>query len=303
MTALNLFTASIIVVFSNPCFAKSVSLGNSSKVRSASLPSDTRGRQFSLGGTSGVGGGGNSVGTKNGRRLLDLAEEDQLQYFVPKTRYGNDPWVSAGMASLMTHTFSTGCSDLRESVRGMTNNRFLKVFMIAYGMDRLVNSKTQIEWCQPLVQAFFQYNKKGFSEEIRMDIQNGFLPQIQPLRWAFVDYDLETIEDSGIIRVENPKSKKQLAIQKDGLVVINKNEFEKIDGESQNALFVHEAALYAVIKLNPSLVKSFGTAPIRTYVRNLIRFFDNWAYNRNGKDIFPPEPVREAFDNLKISER
>lgn len=292
MKALSLITMSLLVVFSNAGFAK---------LRSNSLPSDTPSRQFSLGGTSGVGGGGNSVATKNGRQLLDLAEKDQLEYFVPKTRYGNSPTISKGMATLMTHSLSYGCPDLKDSVSGMTNERFLKAFMVAYGMDRLVESQTQIEWCQQFVQAFFRYDKNGFSEEIEMDIKNGFLPKVQPLRWAFVDTDLETINDSGIIRVENPNSKKQLAIQKDSLVVINKKEFEKLDRESQNAIFVHEAALYAVLKLNPSLVSSQGTAPIRTYVRNLIRYFDNWAYNRNGKDIFPPEPVREAFDNLRIS--
>lgn len=46
------------------------------------------------------GNGGDTVAVENGRQLLDLAEKNELQYFVPKLNYGSDI-ITKGMASLI----------------------------------------------------------------------------------------------------------------------------------------------------------------------------------------------------------
>jgi len=247
-------------------------------------------------------GGGSSVALNGKRKLLDLAETDELNYFEPKDNYGAGYFITSGMTTLLTHTFSISCPELHNEMQGMTNERFIKIFMTAYGLDRLQAHGVGMQWCQYMVGAKFAYKKAGWDADLIILAKKSNLPPIKPLRWAYVDYDLETINDSGLIRVENPQTKKQVAIQKDGLVVINRIEFEKMDGESKTALFVHEAALYATKLLNPALIDSQGTAPVRAYVRSLVHYFKNWDYQKPDEK-YPAEAVREAFAALGIPEQ
>lgn len=187
----------------------------------------------------------------------------------------------------------------------MGNVRFLKTLSIAYDLD----SRTRSENCSivfiPYVSNHTGRNNcfKGIDKENPIskriweeNLRNGVFPELKPLRWAFTESFLEDVTDEGIIRVENPKTKRQVAVQIENLVVINKTEFHLMDAESKDALFVHEAVLYAIKKLNPELIKQKGTAPLRAYVNALVSFFKN-------PSEFPSSAVREAFEQLMIEDR
>lgn len=120
----------------------------------------------------------------------------------------------------------------------------------------------------------------------------------QPLKWFFTTVDLEDIKDEGAIRMEDPTSKKQVAIQKDGVVVINETEFKKMDDRSKTALLFHERVIYAVVNLNPQLIKNQGTAPIRTFVRRIIREIDGF---KGRTEPVLPDWVLESFLALGIN--
>ncbi|MEI7974026.1 MAG: hypothetical protein WCH11_06640 [Bdellovibrio sp.] len=119
---------------------------------------------------------------------------------------------------------------------------------------------------------------------------------VTPFKWAFVDFDLDEIDDEGAVHIDNPETKKQLAVQSDGLVLINRSEFKRLDEVSKAGLFVHESVLRAVIVLNPRLIASQGTEPIRTFNRRLIKYF----LSRRSTQAYPGFTVREAFDLLEI---
>ncbi|MNK51261.1 hypothetical protein D3C87_701590 [compost metagenome] len=240
-------------------------------------------------GSEGVGGGDSVKGPSGQRQLLDLAEVEDLEYFTPLRTYDNGKIVN-GIATFEYQRVRCGFDS-------MMSKKLLFVVMYAMGVQRYEGAL--VKDCQGQSLGYYSPSD-SFDSNIKIRIKNGILPPITPLRWAYVNIDLEDVDDAGIIRITNPKTLKQLAIQKDGLVVINKAEFQKLDNESKDALFLHEAVLYAVKKLNPSLLERNGTAQVRSYVRNLVRYFSNWEYPRKTAESFPREPVEDAMEALQI---
>jgi hypothetical protein len=119
------------------------------------------------------------------------------------------------------------------------------------------------------------------------------------LKWYFTTKDLKDIGDEGVLKIQDPSTKKQVAAQQNGIVVINEVEFKKLDGRNKAALLLHEMAIYAVVNLNPKLLQEKGTEPVRTFIRRVIRQIDGI----NGKT----EPVdgawvMEAFQALGIQQ-
>jgi hypothetical protein len=242
-------------------------------------------------GSEGV-GGGDSAEFEGTRELLDLVEKEELEYFIPKQVYGRtvgSPMIAQGLAGLA----SVNCNDV-EYVPGC---RFLPVMLRAYGIARLDGQEAfDFHYSPPLKLGVLKLNNR-FIDPLDEYVRKGYIPKIAPLKWAFTDLSLEEINDEGLMRIYNPETKRQLAIQKDGLVVINKNEFSKISDLSKNALFLHEAALYAVKILNPELLSQQGTAPVRRFVARLVNLFRN-LWNREYQ--YPTYAVREAYDALMI---
>lgn len=206
------------------------------------------------------GGGGNSAAALDGqRRLLDLLEKDkndELDYFDFEMKK-YDRNLGAD--------FSSSCLS---SVMGSDylNFDFCNILDIASG-----NDMTQKEM-----------NDKHMYPKA--------------LRWAFVDFDLSDVGDTGVIHIDNPASKKQLAIQKDGLVLVNRKEFDSLDSESKAGLKIHESALYAVIFLNPELIQAKGTESVRVFTRKLIKFTKN-------KMASSLDQLKEAYGELGVSEK
>ena len=206
---------------------------------------------LALGSGPGSDGGGNSAldpGTGQ-RRLLDLIEKDEVEYFKFILRY-HHPEISHG-----THANCVG----------------------------------DIEFCY-----ITQIAERGESSFTHPKLHAAKLAK--ELRWAFTEENLQDVNDTGIIRIVNPKSKIQLAVQKNGFVLVNKPEFQSLDAESRAALKLHEAALYAVKLLNPELLDEKGTEPVRTYVRRWVKYITNPAQ-------YPKDAVEEAYAALGVREK
>ena len=98
---------------------------------------------------------------------------------------------------------------------------------------------------------------------------------VPTLKWAFTDVELERLHDEGLISLENENTLKQVAVQKDGLVVVNRKEFNMLDSDSKKALFIHEAVLRSVLVLKPSDIQQNGTAHVRKYTRRVYRVLNS----------------------------
>lgn len=255
-----------------------------------------------ISGGDGSGGGDSAEDSKGQRRLLDLIEQDELDYFTHlydrnqesirkylvrlhfvyfsrlNDGHGNSPFYRCGEIPYK-YWHATG-----------GNETFVKVLLKAYGLENstLIFDHANFSFCP---------ESSSRSENYKF---GSISPNTKVLKWAFTDLPLESINDEGEIRISKPDSKKQLAIQKDGLVVINRAEFNTLDDESKAALFTHEALLYTVSVLNPDLIKKNGTRLVRFYNRKLLRFFHE--HDRLSTTQFPItlESVIESFQALEI---
>jgi hypothetical protein len=122
----------------------------------------------------------------------------------------------------------------------------------------------------------------------------SFLYDVKPLKWAFTSAPLEDVNDEGAIRIQNPQTKRQLAIQKDGLVIISQTEFDLLDNVSKAALKLHEDTICAIKAMNPSVIDLQGTAPIRYFVREFVSF----AVGNGTTEPTPASAVNDAAQAL-----
>lgn len=93
------------------------------------------------------------------------------------------------------------------------------------------------------------------------------------MNWIFTNENLENIEDEGVIVTELEGSLKQIAVQKNNVVLINKPLFYQLSETDRAALLVHEALIRAAINAGLDLKSKGGTAPIRKIVA--IMFSEN----------------------------
>lgn len=123
--------------------------------------------------------------------------------------------------------------------------------------------------------------------EIQKSLDQRIKKNGRVMRWVFVDFPLEEIDDEGVIRLIDASTKKQLAAQKDGIVAIQKQEFDLLDSESQAALFLHEAFLFSTLTLKPDALKEDGTSNLRLFVKRFFNYenlFVNFYNDRNTTD-------------------
>ncbi|RYZ90695.1 MAG: hypothetical protein EOP06_07615 [Proteobacteria bacterium] len=88
-----------------------------------------------------------------------------------------------------------------------------------------------------------------------------------PLTWYLTQKPLEEIADEGAVRLVDGVTKKQVAIQKAGVVIVYEPIFKKFDDESRAALVAHETLLRFVLLHNASTYKAYGTQKIRDMVK------------------------------------
>jgi hypothetical protein len=230
-------------------------------------------------------GGGDSAAYQNGgRTLLDLLEKDNLNYFLPDTvlpelKPGTYPFPANSVSYLMFMVIAYEGKHNYPS-KNIDDNNIADPTFFFHLLSTLDSRKEMLNYS-------FDLNQFGI-----------VLPG--PLRWAFTDSDLENIQDEGILRIPNPETKRQLAIQKDGLVVINKKEFYLLDKDGKVGLFFHEAVLRTLLLLNPKHIEENGTENVRTYTRRLLKFLNGHEKDVNG--TYPAFSVREAYDLFNIKE-
>lgn len=116
---------------------------------------------------------------------------------------------------------------------------------------------------------------KTIQEKIRFFVFRLNIPlSAQSKTWILTSQDLSNIKDEGSIRYTGNGMLKQLAIQKDNVIVINEELFGKLDDQNKAALIVHEILISAALDQGFDLNTKYGTAPIREVV-NLL-FNDNF---------------------------
>lgn len=206
--------------------------------------------QFSSG-TEGVGGGDAVPNQQGGWGLLDLNETLPYNYIIPapyqsNTRYELDRHIS--------HTLVCGFK--------ITNNKNNIEMFLAEALDYLTIQRLKE------------------TKDIHKDNIKKLGDQ---LIWIGTNTPLENIPDEGVVRLEDPSTKQQVAVQKDGVVMVYLPIFEKMNSKNRAALMMHEALLRVVLKLNPNSYAKNGTAKIREFV--------NLLFNREFYQL--PEPVIE----------
>lgn len=93
---------------------------------------------------------------------------------------------------------------------------------------------------------------------------------VQPsdLIWVLTNDDLRKLSDQGVIEYQFKQGEKleQLAIQKDGTVLIRKDLFENMEPKDQEAFLIHELLIATALSKNLDLYGQLGTRPIRELV-------------------------------------
>ena len=274
-----------------------------SKLKTESLNKGLPSSIKQIRGGDGSGGGDSAEDSKGQRRLLDLIEQDELDYFTHLYDPNQDA-IRKYLVRLLYVYFGRDietangnkvfghCPEIPYKYWHATggNGTFVEVLLKAYGLEyaKVEFNSSNFGFCPQ------------FSSPREKFTLGSFATNTKVLKWAFTDLPLESINDEGEIRISKPDSKKQLAIQKDGLVVINRAEFNTLDDESKAALFTHEALLYTVSVLNPDLIQKDGTRLVRFYNRKLLRFFHE--HDRLSTTQFPItlESVIESFQALEV---
>lgn len=249
------------------------------------------------------GGGGDSVidPTTGKKKLLDLAEVDEWPQidFIPLSKqylkqYSESLFIDLEHAYFLSLNYYWTSDILYPQIQifagiaaagltaGLSDSdmpgpyRGLKERLISTGLNQV---------------------QKSLDQRIKKDGR--------VMRWVFVDFPLEEIDDEGVIRLIDASTKKQLAAQKDGVVAIQKQEFDQLDKESQAALFLHEAFLFSALNLNPDVIKVDGTSSLRLFVKrffNYEKLFVSFYNDRSSTDeatlIHSHRSVEDAYKKL-----
>lgn len=235
--------------------------------------------KFSAGGHDG--NGGVTATDENGkRRLLDLIEKDELIYFFPDSIVQSLKYDKYSFAGLIYQLLTlAGRYEAAQKLPAVYNYKkddfLLGEPTFAFNFISAIDARNNLMNHDPKLWATFNINIA------------------EPLQWAFVDSELEKINDEGVVRIENPNTRKQVAIQKDGLVVISRTEFNLLDENSKVALFLHEAVLRAVLLTNPQNIIDNGTENVRTYTRRLFNYMQS-------PSTTPGRSTRQAYEDFRI---
>lgn len=239
------------------------------------------------------GGGGNSVtNPKNGETiLLDLAEN------IDKEPFDFD------IRDKVLEVDKQQSSDLKEAAFQKWSN-YQHIHTVDYMKKLIGNDEEFFVWA---FATSLRTNKDVTSEfyskamyEIHLNAYELKDKQVVTnVRYALTDNTLNDVGDTGLMKISNPETKKQLAVQdSSGFVLINKDEFKKLDANSKIALKMHESILYLMLKFNPKLIKEKGTAPIRKFVQDL---FNYAVASENKKDqLVSPDDVRASYKALQF---
>jgi hypothetical protein len=230
------------------------------------------------------GNGGNSVlNPQGGRSLLDLMETDDVTFFdYQMGDYDRD--LEAGYRIEVLGNFGDDWGA----------RSALAKYPASFD-DDFRNGEIKMDESFKFALAGCNGSKAGIKNFNGSFMENPNT-KLAALRYAWVTEPLENIRDQGVIRYTNPQTKRQVALQKDGLVFINRSEFKIMDDTSKAALKLHEGTICAVKAMNPALLENQGTAPIRYFVRE----FTGYAKNHGRPEAVPAAAVKDAVESLLI---
>lgn len=230
-----------------------------------------------------AGGGSSVIDPKTGkRRLLDLAEEETWTYvdYIPvSANYLKNLWPA--LAKDLELKFFNSLSYFWTNGQLNWKENLLMGFAGAALVD--VNSRSGADG--------LHFYKDLLVEIGRSDIKSVLEKRIDEtgrvVRWVFVDFPLSELNDEGYIRLVDPSTKRQVAVQKDGVVIIHRAEYDLLDDESKGALFLHEGVLSSLLVLKPEIIAGNGTAPVRKIVRRVLAYelmFSKFEHDRSSVD-------------------
>lgn len=108
-----------------------------------------------------------------------------------------------------------------------------------------------------------------------LEVDHGLNPT-KPLIWIFTNKKLSEIDDEGAVRyLDSNKSKSQIAIQKDGIVIIHKPSYIKMDAINRAGLIMHELLIAMILHKNKDYFMERSTENLREF--NKILF--TWAFS------------------------
>lgn len=218
-------------------------------------------------GGSMVGGGGNAIADSSGKiSLLDLVESDDK--YLNSMQILNEGIFSNKLSMRTEETLYLAVTDPASPFKeGSTARRH----------------------------SFLSYIYKTFGKRTSVQDYNlNWKFQPIPLMWILTDKSLASLNDQGEMEDIDPETLIQIAVQRDGIVLIDQPNFYLMDSKSQNALLMHEALIRLVSETNPDLIAKKGTAPIRKFNKLLI--------DRIYGAFVPDAALQKAFNELGIPE-
>jgi hypothetical protein len=120
------------------------------------------------------------------------------------------------------------------------------------------------------------------------------------LTWAFTNQPLEDIKDEGLIRTTLPGKLAQVAIQKDGFVLVYEPLFNAMDNHNQDSLVFHETLIATALRNHISLKSAIGTSPLRELVSLLMSTSPNTPTKQTYQNIWNRYPEANIYNYKKV---
>jgi hypothetical protein len=262
-----------------------------------------------------VGHGADAIGAGQGKyTLLDLAEESD-RYFDPRSILRKiehqrndvdnpgDTWSLVGSGGSypgsIDASVSKSASDFSDIRWYVESNGLLRIYTDG---NRPIGGPTVVE-----ALAFTEFFRRalGISQwHPYFDLgeaKNWSWALAKPvaLVWKFTDTPLEEIEDEGVVHLfQDQEQKVQLAVQKDGVVLVHEPTFNQLDDWSKVGMVTHEALIYIQLVGNPRELTTVGTANIRRFNRLLLD--QAKADARRKLSGIPKSAFQNAYSALRL---
>lgn len=216
--------------------------------------------------------GGDGILQDGNWSLLDLTEKYDATYYFPQKQTYFTEYVADRM-SFIANRCAFPMAYLMRMQEGMLNKIYDLYMQRTRGMDP-IDERTVFPMGnnalhrEPLNRSLPQTNEEFTGITVS---QTGLTAG--EIIWMMTDKELEEIPDEGTIRLPDGTSKKQVAIQKNGVVLIYRPIFEKMDERNKAALVLHELLLFAQMHGGAKDLLKNGTAGVRKVVYDLFHEF------------------------------
>ncbi|RYZ86846.1 MAG: hypothetical protein EOP06_13745 [Proteobacteria bacterium] len=232
------------------------------------------------------GGGGDAVASGVEWTLLDLMEPMSANYFSPLSIYQSadeHKFIGPSLDMIgMRCGFQADLKGQQKEVAKQYGLKFSGVFGSPSG--RVLKASLQFIIDASIADNGDYGGVTKFNDDVAKAKARFAREFGERLIWIGTNKPLENVEDEGVVRLTDPVTKQQLAIQKDGVVLVYLPIFNRLDGRNRAALVLHEALLRYVLVKSPALHAKFGTAKIRELVRSINAGLDQFG-NLNMQSI------------------